>query len=1004
MSPEWGQIVEALLHSLWQAGSLALLLGLALKRLTSPAWRYRFAIGSLGGVLLATILTWGVLNQRETNQLGSPGMPAEGLSASFEPEHRRGAGEKLIFTAAPFPRRGMTTGSMNWTTWLAPMWLLGAVLMLVRAGIQVAGAERLRRSGRPLEDARIAQLLAETQRAIGLARTIRIAVTNTLTSPAVVGVLIPTLILPLSLVTALTHEQLRFVLLHELAHIRRGDYFVNLFQLFVEALLFFNPAVWWISHQVRREREACCDALAIELSGAPVDYARTLVHVAENALSPSPAAAAAFGNKRREPSSLSDRVQRLLVPGYHPELRLTWRAMLMSLVVGGILLVLLALGTRNTVGAILAEETHAKPQANDPATLAKPTIPTEDAEGSRVQAAALTNKVSSSATMPVQFAEQLYTRTFKISPAELSRTLGITNHSNDHTFLARAATNANGIRYLTSTNSLEAAHRAMRTLFADAGVDLQAPKAVFYNDRVGELFVRATIKDLDRLTQILAGLGDEPSPDRAETDASGLVQSARLLLEAGKPDEAETKLKAALDVEPENQAALYYLSYVKESRIRNAKGDRVVRESAEWSDREQTTAGKLYSRRYKIDRELFYRRAGITFSPIPTNTMQNVHQRVINLFTDSGANMGPQEVVYYSDRREELMVRATAANMDKVEKLVAGMVSESTPARATVESSRSDQDREAAAGKQKLPSILIEAKFIELTDFNPEAEPPDSPLRNLSTVISTISKTNPATSKAVMAFRKKFGPTNNLILETVSPATVTQLLTKDQADALVAGLIQRSGVDILSAPKVSTTEGRPAQIQVTDMRTIVTAVETNLTANADGKQQGGINYLTEAIPFGSVLDVVPSLDATADGKINFTILAHNTEFIGYDDPGDFVVSVVSSPGALPLKGVFPLPRARFRELNAPASIQDGQSILLSGPVSVNVTRVKNRVPVLGDIPLLGKLFRSTKTSTVKKHLLVLVKASLVDEKGAQFPKAHPATQNPNPFHWDATAR
>ena len=180
------------------------------------------------------------------------------------------------------------------------------------------------------------------------------------------GVIVPTLILPLSLFTTLTPEQIRFILLHELAHIRRGDYFANLFQLFAEALLFFNPAVWWISHQIRREREASCDALAIELSGAPADYARTLVHVAENILQPATHAALAFGDGQREPSSLADRVQRLLVPGYRPALRLTWRAMLASLIVGGTLLVLSAVGTRSTVGAILSS---AQSPTNNPVML-----------------------------------------------------------------------------------------------------------------------------------------------------------------------------------------------------------------------------------------------------------------------------------------------------------------------------------------------------------------------------------------------------------------------------------------------------------------------------------------------------------------------------------------------------------------------------------------------------------------------------------------------------------
>ena len=119
-------------------------------------------------------------------------------------------------------------------------------------------------------------------------------------------------------------------MLHELAHIRRGDYLVNLCQLLAESLLFFNPAVWWISRQIRQEREACCDAMAIALAGEPLQYARrTLAQAARAAL----AAAPAFGD-RLNPSGLKDRVQRLLVPGYRPALRLTWRALLASLLAG----------------------------------------------------------------------------------------------------------------------------------------------------------------------------------------------------------------------------------------------------------------------------------------------------------------------------------------------------------------------------------------------------------------------------------------------------------------------------------------------------------------------------------------------------------------------------------------------------------------------------------------------------------------------------------------------
>lgn len=351
-SPEWTHLVGALLHSLWQGAIIAIALAVLMRRLTNPVTRYRCALGLLGVLVTASIVTWAVLNAPPAPApLASPIPTAELDPAPHAPAQTvPDSADKVI----AFGTMASPTEPTHWTAWLALTWMVGTMAMLLRAGIKVAGAEKLRRSCQPLHDEPMLALVVEACRAVALARKIRVAVTDKLTSPAVVGVIVPTLILPLSLFSTLTPEQIRFILLHELAHIRRGDYLANLFQLFAEALLFFNPAVWWISHQIRREREACCDALAIELSGAPADYAKTLVRVAENILQPAPTAAVAFGEDGREPSSLADRVQRLLIPGYRPALRLTWRAMAMSLLVGVTLLVLSAVGTRSTVGAILS--------------------------------------------------------------------------------------------------------------------------------------------------------------------------------------------------------------------------------------------------------------------------------------------------------------------------------------------------------------------------------------------------------------------------------------------------------------------------------------------------------------------------------------------------------------------------------------------------------------------------------------------------------------------------
>lgn len=341
-APGWVLVVKALLHSLWEGALVALVLAIVLRRVGNPAVRYRLALAGMVVVVGATLVTWGILNSPRSSQLGAA--PA---GAADAPVIGSAGPVKTIVVVAV---QTSPPPSLQWTTWLALAWVVGASVMLGRASVKVAGAEQLRRASRPLQDEVVDALIREVKAAVNLTRRVRVAVTDRLTSPAVVGVLEPTLILPLALITTFSPEQLRFILLHELAHIRRGDYLTNLFQLFAEALFFFNPAVWWLSHQVRREREACCDALAIELSGAPADYARTLVSVAETMLNPVLVAAPAFGNER-EPSSLADRVHRAMVPGYRPSLRLTWRAMLTALVLGVGLLGLLAMGARETVAA-----------------------------------------------------------------------------------------------------------------------------------------------------------------------------------------------------------------------------------------------------------------------------------------------------------------------------------------------------------------------------------------------------------------------------------------------------------------------------------------------------------------------------------------------------------------------------------------------------------------------------------------------------------------------------
>jgi hypothetical protein len=143
------------------------------------------------------------------------------------------------------------------------------------------------------------------ERRMGLDRVIRYCQCHRLDAPAVLGWFRPVVLLPICALTGMDEQQIEAVIAHELAHIRRLDCFVNLFQIAVETLLFYHPAVWWVSQRVRAERENCCDDEAIAICGDAVVYARALTLMEEWRTAPALLMAA-----NRSP--LAERVVRLL--------------------------------------------------------------------------------------------------------------------------------------------------------------------------------------------------------------------------------------------------------------------------------------------------------------------------------------------------------------------------------------------------------------------------------------------------------------------------------------------------------------------------------------------------------------------------------------------------------------------------------------------------------------------------------------------------------------------
>ncbi|MDX9978539.1 MAG: M56 family metallopeptidase [Lentisphaeria bacterium] len=341
-------LARALLHSLWQGALIAgvcrfLLLLVPCRR---PAVRYCLSLGSLAVVVLAFLVTWRLAMTPMQERAGlSPVWSNVAIPVAAEPPSA-----VVSPSAAPdWPAGPASSLNWNWQTVFGCLWLAGVVLMVLRAARILYGETRLAGSAEPCRNPEILAMAEELRVRLRLVRRVAVAVVDRACSPAVVGMVAPVILIPASLATGTAPACLRAILAHELAHVRRWDMLVNLFQLLVESLLFHNPFVWWLSAQVRQEREACCDADAAGCCGGGPAYARVLVEVGERVLADGPMVSLA------RPRGLADRVRRLL--GLRPAGE-TWRlrplSVAVALLAGFSSFLVLAQGTFKATDAVLS--------------------------------------------------------------------------------------------------------------------------------------------------------------------------------------------------------------------------------------------------------------------------------------------------------------------------------------------------------------------------------------------------------------------------------------------------------------------------------------------------------------------------------------------------------------------------------------------------------------------------------------------------------------------------
>ena len=343
----------ALIHFVWQGCLLAATFALLRRSLARSSANVRYAAGVFILLLMAACLpaTLWLIDPPPTQRSVAAervSLAGPALSPAGGPDFAQSAGGAAIDTpppsaaattpaSAPFaaivPADEGTGGGQNFwnralgrslgraaaalasvSSYAAAGYALGLGLMLTRVCVGLSIGRRLRRASTPVGDPVTLDLVRRHAARLALRAVPALAWCARVSVPVVVGVLRPMILLPVSLATGLTGRQLEYVLLHELAHIHRYDPLANLLERLIEAMLFFHPAVWWLTRQVSIERENACDDAVLRAGCQGSAYAEALLKVAELCASTSGRAVTPAGllaATGENPSHLARRIMRL---------------------------------------------------------------------------------------------------------------------------------------------------------------------------------------------------------------------------------------------------------------------------------------------------------------------------------------------------------------------------------------------------------------------------------------------------------------------------------------------------------------------------------------------------------------------------------------------------------------------------------------------------------------------------------------------------------------------
>ena len=310
-------IIETLgltiVHSLWQGALIAIVLGilmLATNKFTSGT-RYILAVTASLFMLICPVYTFIKNYNPETKYKNVTAIAKSSESGTLyesqvnQTEEKKIVADKNVFSFNP---QQFKSYFYRHFPLIVTIWLLGMLAFTLKFIGGLVYTQRLKYYRTSLVSAEWQKKFKELCKRLNIKKTVKINESALAKVPMVIGLIKPVILLPVSAFTGLSPKQLESIIVHELAHIIRRDYLVNLLQSLVEILFFYHPAVWWINGVIRAERENCCDDIAIEQTGDSVNYAKALANIQEQLLLKENLAMAIAVNKNR----LLKRIKRLL--------------------------------------------------------------------------------------------------------------------------------------------------------------------------------------------------------------------------------------------------------------------------------------------------------------------------------------------------------------------------------------------------------------------------------------------------------------------------------------------------------------------------------------------------------------------------------------------------------------------------------------------------------------------------------------------------------------------